>query len=250
MRVGSRRREERKMPRPLVRSAGLAAAAAIGAIAADAVAGATVLRSADAVAGATVLRSADAVAGATVLRSAPAFDRADSAAATPAPPATVTGGLIRSQPRTVKVGTRVPPTGIGQRVFVNGKDGFALGGVGQAQYPAATTDGGATWKTTGPALHLNAAQAPLAVTTVGVASRRTYFYYGAGTVVDSTSDGGKHWYRAFLGDFVLAVVPGANGQLVAIAQKATGAGNRAVTWVYMSRNGGKLWRYDPNLGGF
>ena len=172
------------------------------------------------------------------------------ASAAPAPQATVRGQLIRSQPGTVKVGTTVPAAGVGQRVFVNGRDGFTLGGVGQAQYPAATTDGGATWKTTGPALHVNAAQAPLSVTTVGVVNRHTYFYYGAGTVVDTTSDGGKHWYRAFLGDVVLAVVPGTNGQLVAIAQKGTGVGNQAVTWVYVSRNGGKVWRYDSNLGGF
>ena len=47
-------------------------------------------------------------------------------------------------------------------MFTDGKHGFALA-EGQAQYPAATNDGGKTWKTNGPALHVNAAQAPLAV---------------------------------------------------------------------------------------
>jgi hypothetical protein len=175
---------------------------------------------------------------------------AASAAATPTPPATVNAQLITRQPGTVRVGTKVGSRGLGQRVFVNAKDGFALGAVGQAQYPAASTDGGATWKTTGPALHVNAAQAPLSVTHVGAAGRRTYYYFGSGQVVDATGDGGKHWWRAFLGDVVLAVVPGPSGELVAIAQKALGTGNTAATWVYVSKDGGKVWRYDSALGGF
>lgn len=195
-----------------------------------------------------------AAVAATTLGAAAAAGRGARAAVampTPTPPAKVTGRLIRRQRGTAPAGRRVPAAGVGQRVFVNARDGFALGGIGEAQYPAATTDGGATWKTTGPALHVNAAQGPLAVTTVGVVSRRTYFYYGAGTVVDSTGDGGKHWWRAFLGDDVLAVVPGAGGGLVAIAQKALGANtNKAVTWVYVSKDGGQVWRYDANLGAF
>ena len=85
---------------------------------------------------------------------------------------------------------------VGQRVFVNATHGFALVDSGQAQYPAATADGGKTWKTDGPALHLDAAQAPLAVVDVGTAGRNTVFAWGTGQVIDTTSDGGKHWYRA------------------------------------------------------
>ena len=44
----------------------------------------------------------------------------------------------------------------------------------------ATSDGGKTWKTDGPALHLHAAQAPLAVVFIGALNRKTVFAWGAG----------------------------------------------------------------------
>src|ERR1700733_8642338 len=90
----------------------------------------------------------------------------------PTPPATIAGTLITRQPQTAKVGTTVPAGNLSQRVFVSSKVGFALGAVGEAQYPAETTNGGASWKTFGPALHVNAAQAPLSVTEVGGGNKR------------------------------------------------------------------------------
>jgi hypothetical protein len=173
-----------------------------------------------------------------------------AAAAAPTPPATITAQLIKVQPHTAKVGTTVPLSGLGQRVFINQRVGFALGSVGQAQYPAKTTDGGAVWKTFGPALHVNAAQAPLSVTEVGVANARTVYYFGSGQVVDTTGDGGKHWWRAFTQELSVAVVPGFGGRLVWFTQTSTGAnGTNAVTWPYVSTNGGKVWHYTTALGG-
>ena len=171
-------------------------------------------------------------------------------AASPTPPATITARLITRQPGTAKLGTAVPLSGLGQRVFINQRVGFALGDVGQAQYPAKTTDGGAVWKTFGPALHVNAAQAPLAVTEIGVANAHTIYFYGSGQVVDTTGDGGKHWWQAFTQDLSAAVVPEVSPRLLWFTQTTTGASaTNAVTWTYVSSNGGKVWHYTTALGG-
>src|SRR5581483_9925290 len=61
---------------------------------------------------------------------------------------------IPSSPKTVTP-TRIPSRDVvGQRIFTNATRGFALATAGGADYPAATTDRGKTWKTAGPALHL------------------------------------------------------------------------------------------------
>ncbi len=169
---------------------------------------------------------------------------------TPSPPATVAGTLITRLAGTLKPGSLVKSANLGLRVFPNAKHGFALADVGQAQYPAATVNGGKTWRTDGPALHINAAQAPLVVQEVGAANQQTYFAWGGGQVVDATNDAGKHWYRAFLGDVVMAVVSPTNGQLVAFAQASTGSSSAAVTWVYVSTDGGRQWHYNDSLGAF
>ena len=135
-------------------------------------------------------------------------------------------------------------------MFINGRVGFALGNVGQAQYPAKTTDGGAVWKTFGPALHVNAAQAPASVTQIGVANARTIYFYGSGQVVDATGDGGKHWWQALTEELSAAVVPGFGQHLLWFTQTAVGGNNaNAVTRVYTSNDGGKVWHYTTALGG-
>jgi hypothetical protein len=123
--------------------------------------------------------------------------------------------------------------------------GFALAGVGQAQYPAATFNGGRTWRTSGPALHLNAAQAPLGVSEVGALSRQVYFAAGGGEAVDATPDGGKHWYRALFNGGVLSVV-GRGGRLLAMIA-SNEASRPAVNWVYGSNDGGRHWQYEETL---
>ena len=196
--------------------------------------------------------SAAALAGCAVGIGLSAGAAAASAAhaAAPAPPATITARLIKRQPGTVKVGTVVPLSGLHQRIFINKRVGFALGGVGEAQYPAKTTDGGAVWKTFGPALHVNALQAPLSVTQIGVANAHTIYFYGSGQVVDTTGDGGKHWWQAFTQELSAAVVPGIGRRLVWFTQTSNSANlSNAVTWTYVSSDGGKVWRYTTALGG-
>lgn len=175
--------------------------------------------------------------------------------ASPSAPKTLTAGRIKREPGTLAPGERVTSSSLGQRVFVNAHVGFALAYVGQAQYPARSTDGGATWRTFGPAIHVNATEAPLTVTDVGAANARTVYYYYGGWAIDVTSDGGKTWWRTLCSELSLAVVPAGNGRLLWITQdstynKSTGLpDNHAVTWPYVSTDGGRVWHYTTALGG-
>jgi hypothetical protein len=167
----------------------------------------------------------------------------------PVPPQTVTASLITATPNTLPRGTKVRSRTLGERVFPTRRRGFALASVGQAQYPARTKNAGKSWHIDGPALHVNAAQAPLSVTDVGATTKRIAFFYGTGQVVDVTTDGGKQWWRAILGSVVMAVVPGPMGSLVAFAQQPlTNGTSEAVTWVYVSKDGGRQWHFDNSLG--
>ena len=174
------------------------------------------------------------------------------ATAAPTPPATVTAQRITRTPGTLARGSHVSAGDVSrQREFLGAKHGFALASVGGADYPVETSDGGKTWRTSGPTVHLDAAQAPLAVTDSGAATLHTFFACCDAQVVDSTGDGGKHWWRAFLGDVVIAVRGRPNGELIAFAQKAANSsGSQAVTWVYVSRDGGHHWHYDAQEGAF
>jgi hypothetical protein len=168
--------------------------------------------------------------------------------AAPSPPQTITATRVTRAHGTLRPGTPVRSADLGARAFPNARDGFALANVVDAQYPAATVDGGRTWRTDGPALHLNAAQAPLAVLYGGAANAHTFFAFGGGQVVDATGDAGKHWWRAFLGGGVIAVVPRPGGGLLAIAQNPGSTGATAVTLVYVSKDGGQHWHYDTRFG--
>jgi hypothetical protein len=168
-------------------------------------------------------------------------------------PSPVSASLVTRPSGALPRGRVVPSSALGLRVFPDAKHGFALADRAGAQYPAATHDGGTTWRIDGPPLHVNAAQAPLVVTQVGAANRKTYFAWGGpggGQSVDVTSDAGLHWYRALLGDQVTAVVTAPGGRLVAFAQTApASSGGAAGTWVYVSRNGGRSWHLSSSLGG-
>ncbi len=191
-------------------------------------------------------------AAAALCGSAVAATTSAAGPSAPVPPANATATPITRTPNTRRPGTLVRQSQLGHRVFVDARHGFALASVQQAQYPAATADGGGTWRIDGPALHVNAAQAPLVVLQLGAASRRTIFAWGGpggGQAVDVTSDDGKHWWRTILGEVVLAVVAAENGQLFAFAQAASGTNGASVTWVYVSKDGGRHWRYDNRLGG-
>jgi hypothetical protein len=170
------------------------------------------------------------------------------ATAAAGPPKAVKASRITRRSGTLAPGTAVSSASLGQRVFTDVVHGFALANAGGAQYPAATSDGGATWRTDGPALHVNAAQAPLAVANIGAASQAKVFAYGGGQVIDTTRDGGQSWYRALFSGLVMAVVRGVGGRLVAFVDASVNG--RGVTWQYVSRDGGRTWRYNPRVGAF
>jgi hypothetical protein len=197
--------------------------------------------------GSTLLLGAVSL-GSSVAGVSAASTRAAAAAATPQ--RIVVASRITRRPGTRAPGAAVRSADLGQRVFIDAEHGFALASVGQAQYPAATDDGGTTWKTDGPALHIDAAQAPLSVADIGAANRKTVFAYGGGQAIDATSDGGTKWYGALFNGLVMAVVRGSRGHLVAFVDGSTSSvTSNGVTWQYVSKNGGRSWRYDTAIGG-
>jgi hypothetical protein len=171
-------------------------------------------------------------------------------ASSPAAVRTVTATLIGPTPGSLRPGTVVRQRQLGRRVFADARHGFALASAQQAQYPAATVDGGKVWRIDGPPLHVNAAQAPLAVSQVGVRDAHTFFAWGGpggGQVVDVTSDGGAHWWRTILGEVALAVVATETGTLTAVSQSGSGSGAGVQTSVYVSSDGGRHWQAETGL---
>jgi hypothetical protein len=173
-------------------------------------------------------------------------------AVAPAPPASFTAHRLTSSAKGVlRPGSAVKSSTLGTRVFTGTKRGFALATVKGVTYPAATVDGGRTWKTNGPEFHLPAAQAPLVVTMVGAAKPKTDFAWGGpqgGNVINVTTDGGKTWWQAFPQEVVLSVLAVPRHRLIAIVQAPTSSGGTtAVTSVYVSKDGGRHWKYDNKL---
>jgi hypothetical protein len=158
---------------------------------------------------------------------------------------------LRPRPGAVAPRTPVNPSDLfTDRVFANGRDGFALANDGSAQYPALSTDGGQTW-IDGRQVYIDAADRAEGVGYVGIASPRTFFAYGS-SAVDVTTNAGRTWWEAFLGELVVAVVPGERPQeLVAYVQQSLSNDrvNPAVTWQYVSHDGGRHWSYSTALGG-
>jgi len=170
-------------------------------------------------------------------------------AAAAGPQQTVTATLISRPSQTLAPGTTVSASKIfGNRVFTGAQRGFALVNTGEAQYPATTVNGGKTWKTDGPALHLNAAQAPLSVVYIGAGGTKKIFAWGGGQVIDATPDGGAHWYRATFTGLPVAVLKNPKGHLVAFVDGQT-SGASSVATQYVSKDGGKTWRLDNTIGG-
>ena len=152
--------------------------------------------------------------------------------------------------RTIKPGTPVDSKQLANRVFADARHGFALfdNRAGET-FPATTTDGGRVWRVAGPVLHAPAAQGALAVTQVGTAGPGRYMAFGDGSVVDVTNDGGKHWWRAALGDEVPAVIA-SGGELIAFAQEQEPTAREplhAVVRAYRSTDGGRVWHATSAL---
>jgi len=167
------------------------------------------------------------------------------------PPATVSGTALASSdtgPVFAHRGSLVHSSQLGIRSFVNAKNGFAGASVGQAQYPANTTDGGKTWRIDGPHFHVNAANAPNVFTRTDVAGRSTYFAYagpGGGMMVVVSSDAGKHWWRTYLPGVPLTVEPSfTSGRLALVTIVEYGPGQ---FWAYLSTDGGRHWHYNKGF---
>lgn len=138
----------------------------------------------------------------------------------------------------------------GERVFLNADEGVALANGDNAQYPTLSTDGGRVWRIDGPPLHVDAADGAEGVGSVGIAGPRTFFAYGS-SVVDVTTDRGRTWWETYLGEDVAAVVPSYRNELVAYVEQSVSDQhlNPAVTWQYVSRDGGHHWRYSTEFAG-
>jgi hypothetical protein len=165
---------------------------------------------------------------------------------------TIIARRIAKQPGALAPGTLVGPAALATpRVFVDGEHGYALAIIQAITYPARTVDGGHTWRIDGPALHKPAAQGPMAVGEIGVANANTAFAWGGvapNTVVDVTTDGGKHWRQAFLPGSVLFVGIGAPGELLANVHGFVPQGHTVHTglWAYATKSG-RVWSYSNSL---
>ena len=152
------------------------------------------------------------------------------------------------------MGTRVGNHFSGTRTFATRQDGFALGNLsgseGGAMYPLATINRGKTWRIARPVLNVPAAQVGVAVAQAGVVNARTWFMCcGGNTVVDVTTDAGKHWWQAFLPAEVINVFAGVNphARLIAIVRPYSPPGHiHHRLLIYTSRDG-RRWTYDPSM---
>ena len=166
------------------------------------------------------------------------------------PPPVVARPIVE-QPGAVAVGTVVRTAALSSRVFADGVHGYALAFIDSETYPAATVDSGKTWRVDGPVFHIPAAQGAVAVGAMGVASAGTAFAWGGvipNTVVDVTTDGGKHWWQSFLPGSVLFVGQGGPGELLAnVYGRVTMDGTTHTgLWAYRTTTG-RRWTYAYHL---
>jgi hypothetical protein len=147
-------------------------------------------------------------------------------------------------------GTVVPAASLGAGLFADARHGFTLASIdGTETYPAATVDGGRTWRIDGPLLPTAASAGSGVVSQPGIAGPRTYFVsegIGGITVVEVTTDAGKRWWQTLLPGG--AVFVGAfDGELTAIvAGGASRPGVQETFLAYHSRTG-RRWTYDDSL---
>jgi hypothetical protein len=184
--------------------------------------------------------SASLVSSAIVVGVSLASDHGQRAAAASLSPVTVKASPITVGRgyRLLQPGTIVRSSRLGVRAFIDDSLGVALNtgmSLNGVTYPVGTVNGGRTWRIDGPALHVPAANGPDAVTQIGAARPATFFAYGGpggANSVDVSADGGRHWFRAFLGGGVVAAVVDSNGELFAF----TGGGG-----AFSSTDGGRTW---------
>jgi hypothetical protein len=156
------------------------------------------------------------------------------------------GGIVRR-------GSVVRSSELGIRVFADDEHGYSLATTSRlVTYPARTVDGGRTWRIDGPVFHLPAAQGAVAVNEIGVASADTAFAWlglETNTVVDVTSDGGRHWWQAFFPGEVLSVA-GIPGEVLANVRGSVAVGHTTHRglWVYRTTTG-RRWTYLGRIPG-
>lgn len=169
------------------------------------------------------------------------------------PPAVVARLIVEAPVRgVVRRRTVVRSSELGIRVFADDRHGYSLAEVNLVTYPARTVDGGKTWRIDGPVFHRPAAQGALAVNQISVAGADTAFAWlglETNTVIDLTSDGGRHWWQAFFPGEVLSVA-GVPGEVLA---NVRGSIMEAHTihrglWVYRTTTG-RRWTYLGRIPG-
>jgi hypothetical protein len=153
--------------------------------------------------------------------------------------------------RPLRPGTVVPLANVGVAVFADARHGFTLASMsGSETYPAATVDGGRTWRIDGPVLPALPSGGPAVISQPGIAGPRTYFVsegVGGITVVDVTTDAGKRWWRTLLPGGPVFV--GAyEGELTAIVASSTidRPDAQETFWAFHSKTG-RRWTYDDSL---
>ena len=147
------------------------------------------------------------------------------------------------------IGTRVGLSQVTDVEFASERVGYALGGPLGSTYPLMTTDGGHSWFIDGPAFFLPVADGAAAVDALSVGKSNEAYAYGGGSSVDVTTDAGKRWWRAYLGQAVPAL-SGRGHDLWALAAGASisASGSAAPPMLlYDSENGGRSWKYRSTL---
>ena len=183
------------------------------------------------------------------------FEGVDSRLSSPARPrpavvAAAPRRAIRAS-RPLRPGTIVPSAKVGVQVFADARHGFTVASMnGSENYPAATADGGRTWRIDGPVLQAPPSGGPGVTSQPGIAGPRTYFVseaIGGITVVEVTTDAGKRWWRTLLPGGPVFV--GAyDGELTAIVASSTidRPDAQETFWAFHSKTG-RRWTYDDSL---
>jgi photosystem II stability/assembly factor-like uncharacterized protein len=121
-------------------------------------------------------------------------------------------------------------------------------------FPLKTVDGGRTWFVDGPAFFLPVADGAAAVGDMSAGSATEAYAYGgpeAGSSIVITTDGGKQWWRAWLGQALVAVSQhGRDLWALAAGPTASSSVNSAPSMLlYDSGDGGRTWTYRSTLSG-
>lgn len=189
---------------------------------------------------------------AAALLGAGVIARAYEAQAAPRTPGMVRANLVRiaQGTREAPVGTSVRLDEVGDMEFASRRVGYALGGPQGSTFPLKTTNGGRNWFVDGPAFFLPIADGAAAVGDLAVASPgEAYAYGGGGSNVVVSTDAGKRWWRAFLGQVVVSVAQ-RGSDIWALAGGPTGAVDAPpAILLYDSSNGGRSWTYRSTLSG-